>query len=84
MKLNIIQIGNSYGIRIPKAILKQCGFEETVIVHVDNGNLIISPDKKVSRVGWSEVFQSMRAAGDDMLLDGDLIDNDFDRDEWEW
>ena len=30
MKTNIIRIGNSKGIRLPKPILKQCGLDDGV------------------------------------------------------
>lgn len=83
MRLNIIQIGNSYGIRIPKAILKQCGFEGTVMVSIKDGQLIISPDKKSPRAGWAEEFKEMAAAGDD-VMGGDDFGTSFDDDEWEW
>jgi antitoxin MazE len=83
MRLNIIEIGNSYGIRIPKSLLKQCGLKGTVIVTVRDGNIILSPDDN-PRAGWEESFKSMAQAGDDQLLDADIIEHTFDKDEWEW
>ena len=40
MKIDIIKIGNSQGIRIPKTIMKQCGFSESVETEIKDGNLI--------------------------------------------
>ena len=83
MKLNIVRIGNSNGVRIPKALLEQCGFKDKVIVKVENGTLILIPDD-TPRVGWEESFKAMAKAGDDALLDPDTIESDFDKNEWEW
>ena len=43
MKLQIVQIGNSFWIRIPKALLKQCDLKDSVLVTIADGNLVLSP-----------------------------------------
>jgi antitoxin MazE len=83
MKLTLILIGNSQGIRIPKALLKQCGFKDKVIAKVENGKLILSAAPN-PRHGWEEAFKKMAQCSDDTLLDKDYIESSFDRDEWEW
>lgn len=84
MKLKLVQIGNSWGIRIPKALLQQCKFKKDITVTVVNGNLVLSPDNG-PRKGWEEAFKKMaQAGGDDMLLDAEIIESSFDKDEWEW
>ncbi len=82
MKLQIIQIGNSLGIRIPKALLKQCGFKNSIVVRVKDNTLVLSPDNE-PRAGWDEAFKRMARSGDDKLLDGD-IQLSSDKDKWEW
>ncbi len=81
MKIDIIKIGNSQGIRIPKTIMKQCGFGDSIEMEIKNGSLVLSPHKV--RVGWSESFQEMAANGDDELLIDDTILTEYDE-EWEW
>jgi len=66
MKIDIIKIGNSQGIRIPQAIMEQCGFGDSIEMEIKNGSLVLSPHQV--RVGWSESFQEMAANGDDELL----------------
>lgn len=83
MKLQIVQIGNSFGIRIPKALLKQCGFKGSVLVTVKDGKLILSAYYG-PREGWEEVFKKMAEFGDDRLLDSQEIESAFDKEEWEW
>ncbi len=39
MKIDIIKIGNSQGIRIPKIIMEQCGFTDAVEMKIENGSL---------------------------------------------
>jgi antitoxin MazE len=81
MKIDIIKIGNSQGVRIPKTIMEQCGFSESVEMEIKDGNLILKPTK--SRTGWAESFQLMAARGDDELLIDDAIPTEYDE-EWEW
>lgn len=83
MKLLLIQIGNSWGIRIPKTLLQQCKFKKSVRVTIVNGNLVLSADKG-PRDGWEDAFKKMAVAGDDRLLDQNFFDSSFDKDEWEW
>ena len=60
MKALIIKIGNSHGIRIPKPIIAQCGFEEEVEFSVQNNALIIK-SLKFSRKNWDAAFKKMAA-----------------------
>ena len=81
MKIDIIKIGNSQGIRIPKTIMEQCGFTDSIEMEIKDGNLVLSPHRV--REGWSESFQEMAANGDDQLLIDDAIATEYDQ-EWEW
>jgi antitoxin MazE len=82
MKVELIRVGNSRGIRIPKPLIEQCGFKDTVELRVDHDRLVIAP-ARLPRDGWEEAF---RAAGssvhDDLLLDTPA--SQFDREEWRW
>jgi antitoxin MazE len=80
MQIDIIPIGNSKGIRIPKALLEQCGFQTCATLRIEDNNIILSPVKK-NREGWAESFKN--AKDDEELLMGDFP-NDFDEHEWTW
>ena len=82
MKAKIIPIGNSQGIRIPKTIIEQCGFKNSVEMKIIDGSLILTPVKNI-REGWAESFQEMAANSDDELLIDDAISTREDED-WEW
>lgn len=84
MKLSIIKIGNSKGLRLPKAVLEQCNFEDSVEVTVKDGHLIVSASKSENpRKGWEKAFKAMAKAGDDALLDQDF-ELDADGKDWQW
>ena len=84
MKTNVIRIGNSRGVRIPKVLLEQCGFRDTVELDVQRGRLVIRPADR-PRLGWDEAFRKMGERGEDVLLDDEsLRASGWDETEWEW
>lgn len=84
MLTKIVPIGNSRGIRIPKAMLEHCGFGDEVELQAKNGTLILRP-VHVPRARWSDSFSGMAAAGDDLLVHEDAPSaTKFDAEEWEW
>jgi antitoxin MazE len=83
MKIELVRIGNSRGIRIPKPLIEQCGFQNSVEVRVENHDLVISPSRR-PRDGWEEAFRAAGpSANDELLLDA-LPANQFDGEEWQW
>ena len=86
MKVDIIAIGNSKGVRIPKALLEQCGINGSVDLTVEDNKLVMRPIRKV-REGWEEAAKRCHENGDDMteeLIEWRSFPNKFDEDEWEW
>ena len=82
MRVNVVQIGNSRGLRIPKPILEQCGIGDAVDLTVEEGHLVVRPLRR-PREGWAEAARAMAAQGDDALLDP-APPTAFDKSEWEW
>ncbi len=82
---NLIRIGNSQGVRIPKAIIEQAKLDDTELeFKVMDDGLLIKPVKK-PRQGWKEQFdQSLQIQGinesDQEWLDAPLVDDE----DWEW
>jgi antitoxin MazE len=83
MKVNLIRIGNSKGVRIPSSVIKECGFGEQIEMRVEQGVIVLSSLRGV-REGWDTVFETMVAAGDDAALIPDALETDFDKEEWTW
>ncbi len=82
MQLDIINIGNSKGLRLPKGILKQCGIGQTVNVKVQDHTLIITPCTSL-RKNWEQAFQKMSANSEDILIDEHTVTS-WDETEWQW
>jgi antitoxin MazE len=83
MKIELVRIGNSRGIRIPKPLIEQCGLQDTVEVRVENHQLVIAPSHR-PREGWEEVFRAATPSVSDELLLDTLPPNQFDLEEWQW
>lgn len=82
MKVKIIRIGNSMGIRIPKVLLDQYGLKEDAHLEPEAGGLMLRPTRK-PREGWDAAFRTMAAQGDDRMLDQPSPTR-FDEGEWSW
>ena len=77
----LIKIGNSQGLRIPKPIIEQAHLagKELELKVVDNG-LLITPSKQ-ARKGWQQKIENtLKAQGAEMLdsewLDAELVSDD--------
>jgi antitoxin MazE len=82
MKLNIITIGNSKGVRIPSAVLKQCNIVKELDLEVKDNKIILKPVKNKPRDGWGNAFKLMRRRNDDALIIDDALV--LDGENWEW
>ena len=84
MRLKVVQIGNSRGIRLPKPMLEQAGIDQEVEIEIQGNTLVLRPVRKSARQDWSRAFQMMAEHGDDQLLEGSEVRTDWERSEWEW
>ena len=82
MKAQIVRIGNSRGIRLPKSVLEQCRLEDEVTLHIVKNRLIVEPVKAKPRQGWDQAFAEMHELGDDNMLLPDGVDADLK--DWKW
>lgn len=81
MKAQIIQIGNSQGIRIPKALLEESRIVGEVDLELHPDGILIRNAQK-PRASWDEAFKS--AVEDDDELAAESIKTAFDKKEWQW
>lgn len=82
MLISLVAIGNSKGIRIPKAVLEQVKATEALDLQVKDNEIVLKPVNNVSRQGWAEAFKAMHDNQDDSVLDGELLEEgDL---QWEW
>jgi len=64
VRTRVIKIGNSRGIRIPKALIDQLKLGNEVEIGVQLDQLVIRPVSH-PRSGWGEQFRAMAEHGDD-------------------
>jgi antitoxin MazE len=78
MKLKIVKIGNSKGVRIPKDYLR--GFDEETFFELerDGDKLILSPAASETRKEWVKQMRNEQPESEPFIL------NEFDEQDWEW
>lgn len=80
MEVQLINIGNSKGIRFPKAILDEYNISDKIELILEKGRIILKP-KSNPRKGWEKSFKQMHENGDDKLLMDDIFDEEI-FEEW--
>ena len=84
MKTNLIQIGNSKGIRIPKSFIEQYQLNgEIELIPSKSGLLITSSSKP--RKGWEDIFKNSFAEPKDSDSSAwRSFSNQFEIKKWSW
>ncbi len=82
MKTHLVRIGNSRGVRLPKAIIAQAGLTDEVDLDVRDGAVVIARSTSV-RSGWADAARQMHQRGEDRLVDAPTLTH-FDEKEWQW
>ncbi len=84
IKVKIIRIGNSKGIRLSKSLIEQYNMKDEVFLEQKKDSIVIHPVEN-PRAGWEKSFEKMRLKGDDVLLDKEAdIDSEWNEEEWKW
>ncbi|MBM2815870.1 MAG: MazF family transcriptional regulator [Ignavibacteria bacterium] len=84
MRTKIIKIGNSRGVRLPKAFINDFNLKEEVELERFPDFIAIKPVIS-SRKDWDDAFAKSTTAPDSDELTKDFdITNEFDKNEWEW
>lgn len=82
MKAQLVRMGNSRGVRLPKVVIEQAGLTEEVELEVRGATVVIAAARK-PRAGWAEAARQLHAAGGERLLDPPTSTK-FDEVEWQW
>jgi antitoxin MazE len=84
MKINLITIGNSKGIRIPQAIIKQYNITESMEMVMMEEGFMLKPIEKEG-IDWEKAFKKAEkialTPNENIWLDHQ---NSFDKEEWTW
>jgi antitoxin MazE len=76
MRVHLVKIGNSRGVRLPRAVIEEAELGEDITLTVRKGVVTLRAARPV-RAGWAEAAKECHEAGEDALILGDLK-NDFD------
>lgn len=80
MKIPIIQIGNSRGIRLSKTIIEKYNLKDKLDMIFEEDKIIIKAVEE-PRKGWDMQFKEMAKSQEDILLVEDVFE-DEDFEEW--
>jgi len=84
MRMQIVRIGNSKGIRLPKSVIEATGFGSEVEAELRGAELVLRAVTRNPREGWDDEFAKLIAAhGEPENLWPDDMHDDFERD-WTW
>ncbi len=82
MKTQIIQIGNSQGVRLPKVLLEESRIHGEVDLELHPDGILIRNAQK-PRARWDEGFKTMAENEDDEAVGGSPA-TAFELKEWQW
>ena len=83
METKLVVIGNSQGVRLPKAVVEEAGIalEQALAIDVRDGAIVLTPVGAV-RQGWEQAAREAAAGGEDLwgsLPPATRVDED-----WRW
>lgn len=81
MLVSLIDIGNSRGIRLPKAVIDQLQVDAAFELEIDDGAIVLKPVQAKARQGWGEAFMAMHQANEDVIDESRIDSEAF---EWIW
>jgi len=81
MKAQIIRIGNSQGIRIPKTLIEDGKLSGEVELELHEDGILIRSLQK-PRANWDAAFKSVAEVDDDQHLSE--TPTEFEKKEWQW
>ncbi len=77
MHASLVKIGNSRGVRLPKAVIEAAGLKDKLDLEVRDGAVIIR-NAATKRAGWAEAAAVCHSAREDDLEDWDAAVDDGD------
>lgn len=77
MQVTLIKIGNSKGVRLPKAVIDQACLEDKIELEVRDGQVILSSTRQPRR-DWGVSAQACHEAGEDRVEGWDETLEDFE------
>jgi len=72
--VKLVRIGNSKGVRIPKALLQKYGLSDSMVIEETDQGILLRK-KREDKLSWEETFKAMAKEGEDWTdMDVTLLD----------
>jgi antitoxin MazE len=82
LELKLVRIGNSRGVRLPKAVIDRYALRESVLVEEHDEGLLLR-SKRDRRLSWKETYRAAAREREDWTdLEAALADGLDPRDKW--
>jgi antitoxin MazE len=83
METKLVAIGNSQGVRLPKAVVEECGIvlDQPLTIEIRERSIVLSPARS-ARAGWADAARD--SAGERENLWGDMSPGNVADDDWTW
>ena len=62
--VKLIAIGNSKGIRLPKALIQKYGWSDSLVLEETGDGIFLHGPKK-NKLSWRDTYRAMAAVGED-------------------
>ena len=62
--VKLIGIGNSWGIRLPRALLEKYGWGDSLVLEETEHGVLLS-GTKIEQLSWKETYRAMAASNED-------------------
>jgi antitoxin MazE len=87
MRTKLVAIGNSKGIRLPKALIAAAGLEDSVTLRVADGKLIIASARRrrKPREGWAAAIDAeiRKHGAPEIDPSWEGLSNEWDETQWQ-
>jgi antitoxin MazE len=81
IELKVVPIGNSRGVRLPKAMLDRYAIGEAVVLEAREEGLLLR-GKKDKRLSWEETFKEMAREREDWRDFDAVVGDGLDKEPW--
>lgn len=83
METKLVIIGNSQGVRLPKAVVEACGIalDQALTIEIRERSIVLSPTR-LARDGWADAARDHAGVHDSLW--GSLAPGNLADDDWTW
>ncbi len=78
----LVKIGNSRGVRLPRAVIEQAGLVDEILILVRDREVVLRP-VEAPRAGWEQALLQ-HGPPDDADPEFLQAPTDFEDEEWSW